>query len=320
LKDKFVGALVGTAVGDALGMPVEGWIRRTIKKRFGLLENMIDGGLPAGHYTDDTQLMIGVAESLIDCKGFSGRDMAYRFLENFQAYRGYGPGTIRVLKQLMYGATWDEVGKHVYGGGSYGNGAGMRSAPSAVLYHDRPDMLLDIALNAARITHAHPLGSEGAMIQTYAVALAVSTDPGLLGNFDRIGFVNNLLDLAEEDYFQERLGKILEFLESDVTPEAEQVISALGNGVRAFDSIPTAIYCFLTNTNSVKDAVVYAVSLGGDTDTIGAMTGALSGALHGFRKIPTQWVQALENEDKGREYIIDLGERLYTLYLELQQS
>ena len=320
MKNKFVGALLGTAVSDALGMPVESWTHKKINDRYGHLDKMVDGWMPKGHYTDDTQLMIGVAESLIDCKGFSGKHMALQFLDNFEAFRGYGPGSLRVFQRLSFGMTWDEAGQHIYGAGSYGNGGAMRIAPVGVLYHNRPDVLIETALNSARITHTHPLGMEGALIQAYAVGLSASTDPMLLEQFDKIEFIKTLSGLVEEEYYLVKLKKIIEFLERDELPDIEEIIPVLGIGVRAHDSVPMALYCFLSKCDSFKDAVTYAVSMGGDTDTIGAMTGAMAGALHGQSDIPEQWVQTLENKNKGKDHIIDLGGRLFSLFKNLQQS
>jgi poly(ADP-ribose) glycohydrolase ARH3 len=318
LRKKFIGALLGTAVGDALGMPVESWTHKKIDSRYGHLDKMVDGWMLRGHYTDDTRLMIGVAESLIECKGFSGRQMAAQFMDNFEAFRGYGPGSLRVFQRLMYGVKWDEAGKHIYGAGSYGNGGAMRIAPVGVLYHNRPDVLIEVALNSGKITHTHPLGLEGALLQAYAVGLSASTDPLLLGQFDKIEFINALSGLVEEDYYHVKLKKIIEYLEMDELPVIEDVIHTLGVGVRAQDSVPMALYCFLAKCDSFSDAVSYAVNMGGDTDTIGAMTGAIAGALHGFEIIPEQWVQSLENRNKGKDHIIDLGEKLYTLFLTFQ--
>jgi len=86
-----------------------------------------------------------------------------------------------------------------------------------------------------------------------------------------------------------------------------RVARELGNGVEAYNSVPTAIYCFLRNWGSFEDSVLYAVSLGGDTDTIGAMTGAISGAYHGVEAIPEQWKSMLERGD----YIEELAEKLW---------
>lgn len=317
LKDKFVGALLGTAVGDALGMPLEGMSAREIEDKYGYVEDMLDGRLTKGHYTDDTQLMIGVAESLIESGGFDGGNMASAFLANFEAYRGYGPGTIQIMKRLLDGQNWSEAAEHLYGGGSYGNGSAMRIAPVGVLYNSKPELLINTAEETSRITHTHELGIEGAILQAYGIGLAVNAQPERPAEPDTSEFINQLDNLSCLSDFKVKLASIRDFLSMDDEPTKERLISELGVSIRIHRSVPMAIYCFLKMKHSFKDAVVYAVNMGGDTDTIGAMTGALAGALHGAEEIPAEWLDTLENGTKGRDYIIELGEKLYKLYTEL---
>ncbi len=94
--------------------------------------------------------------------------------------------------------------------------------------------------------------------------------------------------------------------------DEKAIITGLGTGVAAFDSVPTAIYAFC-RFDTFEDAVVYAISLGGDTDTIGAMTGAICGAFYGEAAIPGRWVAKLEEGEKGRSYIKKLGNELYRI-------
>ena len=89
------------------------------------------------------------------------------------------------------------------------------------------------------------------------------------------------------------------------------IIEVFGNDSTALNSVPTAIFCFLSHPLSFEEAVVYAVGLGGDTDTIAAMTGALSGAFHGKQAFPSHWTANLENVGKGRDYIENLARTLW---------
>lgn len=94
-------------------------------------------------------------------------------------------------------------------------------------------------------------------------------------------------------------------------PGFSDLVARLGNGIEAYNSVPTAIYSFLSHPLSFKEAVLYAISLGGDTDTIGAMTGAISGAYLGVDSIPGKWQMKLEN----RLYIAELAQRLWQIKL-----
>jgi len=298
LESKFLGALVGTGVGDSLGAPFEG--RREVK-----LEEIeaIAERQEVLTYTDDTHMMIGVAESLIKNRGFDGEDMAHTFVKNYELepWRGYGPGPPHIFRLIRAGAAWDEAAQGLYHSGSYGNGSAMRIAPIGVFYHNNPALLREVAYKSSQITHAHQLGKEGAALQAYAIALVTSLEPGLA--FDKGDFLAKLLSYVPEAVYQEKLNRVEALLNR---PDRDRVITELGNGIEAFNSVPTAIYCFLSQPHSFAQAILYAISLGGDTDTIGAMTGAISGAYLGFGSIPSRWKAKLEN----RPYIEELAKKL----------
>lgn len=295
LRSKFLGAFIGTAVGDALGAPFEGYDRVDP----GEIETVAER-LPVLTYTDDTHMMLGVAESLLRCQGFSGEDMAYTFVRNYERepYRGYGPGPPRIFRMIRDGVPWDEAARRLYRGGSFGNGSAMRAAPIGVFYRDDLETLREVARTSSQITHAHTLGREGAAIQAYAIALATVLEPS--PDFDRAEFLSRLINFTSEKVYRDKLNKIGALM---LQPDPEKAVLELGNGIEAFNSVPTAIYCFLSRPDSFASAVCGAISLGGDTDTIGAMTGAISGAYLGVDAIIHRWQDKLEN----RRYIAELA-------------
>ncbi|MEM3725762.1 MAG: ADP-ribosylglycohydrolase family protein [Candidatus Bathyarchaeia archaeon] len=297
LKSKFVGCLIGSAVGDALGSSFEG-----------LSSSKVDAESFCGRWTDDTHMMIGVAESLIANKGFDGNHMAQTFVKNYEQepWRGYASGPPKVFRWIKSGVAWNEAARRLFGGvGSFGNGAAMRVAPVGLFYYDDFEKLRAVAYNQSQITHAHELGMEGAALQAYAVALAVKTSPSC--NFDPYDFLAALKNLTNNKVYGAKLERVKELLSKAADKKA--VVRELGNGVEAPNSVPTALYCFLCNWNSFENAVLYAVSLGGDTDTIGAMTGAISGAYHGAEAIPENWRNKLERKN----YIERLAEKLWEI-------
>lgn len=313
-QGKFQGALLGTFVGDALGKPIEGMERDRILSKFdGELREMKGSLLrmsKAGTYTDDTEMMIGLAEGLVGSGKVDCSVIASKFVDNFHIFRNYGPGTIRVIHALKKKGRWDGPAKRLFKGeGSYGNGSAMRIAPLGCVYYDMPDRIRPAAEDCSRITHAHPLGMEGGVIQAWAVAMVVGTDPRDV--IDPLAFVDTLLKVTDKAEYVTRLESIKEFLRRDEPPGPFEVIDALGNDIRAFTAVPAAIYSFLRNWRSFEEAVVYGVNLGGDTDTIGAMAGALAGGLYGVGAIPERWSKALEDDDKGRSYVLELGKRLW---------
>ncbi len=311
LKDKFIGCMLGTHVGDALGMPVEGYDCKTIEAKYGELRQMLDARMGAGTYTDDTEMMIGIAESLVECKGFNGRDMAHRFVKLYNHERGYGGGTVKALSLIKEGIDWNFAGERVFGGGSFGNGSSMRIAPIGAFYYDKTDDLRKIAYESSNITHAHPYGREGAALQAFSIAKAINCNPA--EELDKQSFVSDLITFVsvKEKLYKAKLQHIKELLEC--VPDKVEVINRLGNDSSAPNSVLTAIYSFISHSHDFENSVVYAVSLGGDTDTIGAMTGAISGAYHGKKGIPQRWLDVLENSERGRDYIEMLAEKLWEI-------
>lgn len=286
LRSKFAGSLVGAAIGDSLGA----------------------GGR---RYTDDTAMMIGVAESLTEKKGFDADYMAEVFARNYEAepWRGYGPGPPRIFRMMKSGSNWREAAERIYPGGSYGNGSAMRVAPIGLLYCDNPCNLRKIAFQSSRITHTHPLGTEGAALQAYAVALAVRTEPEKL---DRNEFLKELHDFVGVELYREKLRRMETLLNK--TADRSEAIWELGNTVEAFNSVPISTYSFLANAG-FEAILNYALSLGGDRDTISAMAGAIAGACYGLEDIPDAWKDKLEN----RDYIEELAEELWRLRIEKEK-
>lgn len=297
LKSKFVGCLIGSAVGDALGSSFEGFS-----------SSKVDAERFHGRWTDDTHMMIGVAESLIANKGFDGNHMAQTFIKNYEQepWRGYASGPPRVFRWIKSGVAWNEAARRLFGGaGSFGNGAAMRVAPVGLFYYDDLEKLRAVAYSQSQITHTHELGMEGAALQAYAVALAIKADSSR--RLDPYDFLAELKNFTKNEVYKMKLEKMRKLLAD--AADKKTVVRELGNGVESHNSVPTAIYCFLRNWSIFEDAVLYAVSLGGDTDTIGAMTGAISGAYHGVEAIPEQWRNKLERKD----YIERLAEKLWEI-------
>jgi poly(ADP-ribose) glycohydrolase ARH3 len=294
-RSKFIGSLIGTAVGDSLGAQREG-------------ASDFQEALEIGpRYTDDTVMTIGVAESLIEAKGFHYFHMAEQLVRNYERepWRRYGSSPPRVFRMMRNGRMgFGMLDREIFPKGSWGNGAAMRVAPAGLLYHDDPGLLREIVEQTAGITHSHELALEGAVVQARAVALAVRTDPQ---DIRRKEFLGALRIFAKPGPYQEKLKAVIRLLDG-AKVERENVVRELGNGVAAVDSVPTAVYCFLAKPD-FESAVRYAVSLGGDADTIGAMTGAIAGACYGVEGIPARWKVPLEN----REYIETLAKKLYEL-------
>jgi ADP-ribosylglycohydrolase len=301
LIDRFKGSAVGSFVGDAMGREVEGWPWEVIKARHGVLK-----GIGEGVYTDDTEMMIGIMESLKEDPGFDPALTARRFLENFHPFRSYGGRIYGIMDRLRKGTPWDQVGTD-----SWGNGGAMRIAPIGFFFYDDPKQLQEAALICTRITHRHPQGVAGALAQALAVGMA--TQKGVNGEtIDQIAFLEEIVQGVEgidKDVARE-LERITELgggggLEAKI----ERIAATFPRDVSAIGAVPAAVAAYLINRD-FPDTVLTAVNCGGDTDTIGAMAGALAGASYGFSSIPTAWLEPLENGEKGRDYVAALAEEL----------
>ncbi len=302
LRERFRGALLGAAVGDALGAKFEG---ARVVPCYALEQLLEEPGELC--YTDDTHMMLGMAESLLECRGFDGRHMADTFARNYfaQPWRGYGSGPPRVFELIVRGEPWDKASSLLFGGlGSYGNGAAMRVAPAGLLKYREPGLAAEIANDSALITHSHELGREGAVLQACAVALLVRQPDGT--SFNQGAFLADLEKYIRTPALHRKMEQIRLLLPAAASADAA---AALGNGVAAHESVPAALYSFLSHAGSFSDAVIYAVSLGGDTDTIACMTGALAGARLGEKAIPAVWRHRVEDAARLRE----LADALFSL-------
>lgn len=285
MRDRFRGALVGVGVGDCFGAPFEG--AETVSEQ---QWQSIASGDDKLRFTDDTHMTFGVVESLLTYPELDGAHMASIFMRDYEdePWRGYGPGPPQVYSMIKGGLPWDEASKRLFdGAGSFGNGAAMRIAPIALVAHQDFDRLERMARGCASITHAHHLGMEGAAIQARAIASALLTPAGAL---DRQEFLTALEPSAHSVEFRRSLAILREL--GNAPPS--KIVSKLGNGVSAMESVPAAICCFLGAAGSFELAVARAVMLGGDTDTIAAMTGAMAGAYLGESGIPKGWRERAE--------------------------
>jgi len=313
LQDHFRGVLIGQFVGDALGMPVEGASREQILQRYrGPLDELLRARLGRGTYTDDTQMAIGLAEALLETPGELDLDrLAARFAANYDPSRGYGGNVHGILDAIRDGESWRQVvERRRLPGGSFANGAAMRVAPVALAFFDDESTVADAADRQTRVTgHDHPEARFAAVMQALAVHRALQR--GLTGEpFDPADFARQMADRADRADYRDSLGWIADHL--DATPE--QAIHILGVGGRAVESVPAAFWAFASRTDDPEAAIVQAVNLGGDADTIGAMTGAIAGGYSGCAALPDRWVERLEDQAKGRTYVLELADRLAALH------
>jgi poly(ADP-ribose) glycohydrolase ARH3 len=292
--DRARGALLGTFVGDALGMPFEGATPEKVPERL----EMLDARLGRGTYTDDTQMAIALAESLLDRGGVDARALGRAFADAHDPRRGYGSGTTEVLRLVRSGVHPHDASRLAHGGQrSAGNGAAMRVAPVAVRYAHDSGALTQAARASALVTHAHPIAVDAAIAQAAAVGAALNGDDPL----------EAALTAATTPELEDGLSAAARLLHN--RPEPAELAATLGNRPTGHQSVPTAVYSAVAH-ESVEDAITFAVRCGGDADTIAAMAGATAAARAGAGAIPDRWLDALEQGPKGRSYVESLANRL----------
>lgn len=307
VAERFEGAMLGLALGDALGALFEGqepeWVRNRCPTQADVLLVVSDLDL---FYTDDTQMAIGVAETLIECGEIRSDVLCRHFVANYVPSRGYGRGARRIIEAMEFGEYTDDLGYLIFpGGGSYGNGGAMRVAPVGLFFRDDYDRLWQQAAASARPTHRHELGVAGAQLVALAVAIASHADPA--EQLDRTAFFDELIRRNESIVYEKKLeiaAQVRSF--TDLEP--------LGNGIEAHESAVTAIALFSLYPHSYIDVITNAILHGGDTDTIAAMAGAISGAYLGKAALPADLLARMENGPQGKDFLIDQARRLLDVY------
>jgi len=294
--NRVFGSLLGFALGDAFGAPYEG----------GILERAVWAFIGTRNrkrrWTDDTQMTIDVVESLVKCGRIDQNDLARRLAQSYRWSRGYGPGAARVLKRMRRGQPWDSAARTVYPDGSFGNGGAMRALAVGLFFAtDSEEELVKAASAAAAVTHAHPLGREGAVLVALATALAFNDTTSK-------GIMERLCQRAESHGFLSRLHKARAWLETQSKVAPRSVAAELGNGIAAVESCVTAVYLALAFRNSFFDELLeFAIRLRGDVDTIAAMACGVWGAARGIDGLPQARLQQLEQCERLKALALSLA-------------
>jgi len=279
-----VGAVLGSAVGDALGAPFEFGPPGQYSARFrepvvSDTGEMVGGGgfgWARGEFTDDTQMAIVQAESILANDGVDGADLFQRF--RIWASKANDVG-IQTRAVLASGRPWDVAAAEHFERNTRsgaGNGSLMRSTPTAV-YFARAS--IDDTIAAARatsiITHGDPAAGWGTALFHLMIRAALNGD-------DPFVALDEGLDLLPAG--QDRYRRMLAV---DWTPERPEV----PNG-SVWGCLATAVWA-VRNHDTFPTAVIAAIEVGGDTDTVAAVTGGLAGAIHGVQAIPSRWTTYL---------------------------
>ena len=284
------GCLLGTAVGDALGLAGEGLSRHRLARLF---PDLTSPNLSRPHFlgrrgmvSDDTEHTCFVAQALIQSAGepeaFT-RALAWRLrFWLLGGPAGIGWATLRAILKLWLGVPPGRSGVW-----SAGNGPAMRSALLGVCHGDDPQRLRELVRASSRLTHTDFRAEAGAL----AVALAAyHASVGLPHTYGQ-----SLERLLEPGELRTLLGKAVASVEAGETTDTFAASIGAGRRVTGYvnQTVPVAVHAWLSFPDDYKSAVLAVIRCGGDTDTTAAVTGAIVGAAVGTTGIPDEWLSAL---------------------------
>lgn len=305
-SDAYVGCLLGTAVGDALGLPYEGMSPRRGARMFP------DPGrhhlLPGhGMVSDDTEHACFVARALIRSRGRPDafeRQLAASlrwWLLGLPA--GVGLATLRSVSRLWLGFPPSRSGVF-----SAGNGPAMRSPILGVAFRRSPDTLRTYVERSTRLTHTDPKAYQGALI--VALAAARSAGGESISPSEFLALLAPYLERESADAFRELIAKAAESAEKG--EPVSQFASALGsrNGISGYicHTVPCVIQTWLRHQADFPSAVREIIAAGGDTDTTAAILGAIIGARVGKAGIPDGWLRGIIEWPRSVAWIERLGQ------------
>ena len=304
LSNRFSGVLLGTAVGDALGLPAEGMSRQRIQRRWrGEWRHRFFFG--RGMVSDDTEHSLFVAQALLahpdDPRAFQ-RCLAWKFrLWLLGAPAGVGLATLRAILKLWLGVSPDRSG--VY---SAGNGPAMRSAIIGAFFAKAPEKRRAFVSAATRITHSDPKAETAAMVVAEAAAWAMNQVAPVkqwLGRLPSFGCDDEWKTICE---------KLTRALAAQISVAEFADTLGLQRGVTgyAYHSVPVALYASLRHPGNFRQALEAALNCGGDTDTVGAIVGAIMGAKLGKQGLPAELIAGLWEWPRSISFMERVANRL----------
>ncbi|KAB2494404.1 ADP-ribosylglycohydrolase family protein [Priestia endophytica] len=303
IKKRILPTLYGGIIGDMLGVPVE------FKKRGTFHINDVTGygtyNQPPGTWSDDTSMTLCLVETLTE--NGSPLDLMKKFVQYEE--NGYltphgkmfdiGIATVKAIRRFKEGTPLAQCG----GTSEYdnGNGAIMRISPLALILNNNFDFdkHIKIIKEYTEITHAHPRAIVGSFIYV-ELLVRMSLNDSLEKAIQNIQVLFNHIFNEDHPYQKEFRHYKRIFKDNFFNTPEEEILS----GGYVVHTLEAAIWC-LGTTSSFKEAVLKAVNLGDDTDTVGAITGALAGMHYKMEGIPKDWLERRVRKDKVDELIKD---------------
>ncbi len=304
--DKFQASLLGYAVGDALAAPIEDVFRSPEEGAEAVIDYVKAfpshpvSHLKPGQYSDETQIMLVFARSLVEKGGFSVDDLVNRLVDWFHAqkkrseWRFPGNTLVKACRKLAAGTPWNQAG-HI----SAGVNAVCRTVPYSLAFYRSIPLLKNAIDKSCRITHTDPK----AVGTCFSLASVIGL--GLEGNEFAIDHIINRAIEKSQPYAPEMVKK-LKIVKDSLKLEPAAAIENIGNSGYCIDSFAASLYWFLRSEGRFDEMIVGAANGGGDADAIAAMAGAMFGAWFGLGAIPEKWFVRLEDFQSIRQLGCDI--------------
>lgn len=280
-------SLEGLSVGDSFGAHFEfesvDWERpkRAFEKR--------DLPLPIWRYTDDSLMACSIYDTLRQYRNIDPDKLAQSFTQYFDIDRGYGGGAEKLLFDMQTG-DWSTLASAMFAGtGSYGNGSAMRVAPIGAYFSDNIKQVIHYARQSSIVTHTHSEGIAGAISVAIASAIACQ----LNHKPSTKDFLNTIIPHIPSSQVKRKLYHTLTLPQNISVQELAKQLGC-GWGVSAMDTVPFALWIASKYLDNFEEALWQTISVGGDTDTTGAMVGGIIASYVGQEGIPKKWLEHRE--------------------------
>jgi ADP-ribosylglycohydrolase len=311
--EPFCGAILGAAIGDAMGHPTEFMSMWQIREKFGEdgvkgyeLRWQTDKGVSYAPYTDDTQMAEIVLRTLIDARSCNWDLhptmllMAERFIEwsnNPQGgHRAPGKACLEGCRMLEEGIEWSKAGHRDAGG----CGSVMRSFPYGLAFHDDLERAEFWAVEGSKPTHRHPIALAASAAMAVGTALAVHHEP-----VEKI--IDEMVKVAAK--YDVHTSQMISDAYADAVygVEPEETLQDTLQGWAAHEAIAAAVYVFVRHHDDPRAAILEGANANGDSDSIASIAGALVGAWNGLRNLPAQWILELERYEQLVQHGLDIA-------------
>ncbi|WP_366924709.1 ADP-ribosylglycohydrolase family protein [Metallumcola ferriviriculae] len=295
MYQRVAGGMFGVALGDALGATLEFMSAEEVKQNYGIHREIIGGGwldLKPGEFTDDTEMTLSVAEGIVAAPDNPVGQIGKGFIDWFNTGPKDVGNTIRTsLSNYVILDNWDEASKHTaksLDGKTAGNGALMRTLPISFAYYGDPEKIADRSRRICRMTHWDMIAEMAGVFYNILATCLMQEEKQAAWDKSWDWFAAYLYQEADVATVK---------LLADLKDLRRWEFTDLRASGFVYDTLVSALWCFY-NTDTAEEAIINAVNLGDDADTVGAVTGGLAGVYYGYQALPQRWLRVVKQKDR----------------------